>query len=260
MKTLSLILSSFIVFATSEVKAQNISKPVLDSLCDEMEQLLGDDWFISRTKHGFNVYFCRSCQEEYKQYLNENDWPHWKTKYDFFSLEKLDSVAYYPTVSAYGSINTSSDSLYDASMKVFYKADDILMFEIQIERKWEEKKYDSIYSNNELLKTEILKEPLYKSNENIFSDYRFWLPSSHWKNRTKELNLFFQRLPYSSLTLDYSIFIIPDKPYYFCNPFYVDKTDSEYYDNKANELDAERRKTLKIIALVLGVHDYQIVN
>lgn len=261
MKTLLLLCISLFSF-TSQLTAQ-LSVPLLDSLCDEIEATIGEDWFIIREKHGFKVYFCRSCQNAYDSFLAKQSWPRdipFKPREDFFDLKNMDSVSYYPTVSSYGSIDMRSDSLYHASKRKFYKADDVLMFKVSFEPKWTAEKYQSVYEKNELLKAEILKEPLFKSNDGIFSDYRFWLPSDFWKKRTKKYTFYFKRLPYISKTLDYSIFIVPDKPYYFTKPMYVDKTDAEYYENPKNKLEAERKRALKIIALTLGIHDYRFVN
>lgn len=263
MKTLSLLLTIFLVFASTELNAQNISKPEIDSLCDEIQQVIGEDWFIVKSNKGFKVYFCRSCFQAYKKSEKKSiiadEFPYWP-KYEFFDELNVDSVAYYTTVNAYGAIDSSSDSLYDATMKQFYRARDHLVFDIKFERKWSDEKYTSVFTNNELLREEIEKENLIFSNDGIFSDYRFWLPTKQWEDRTEKFNFYFERLPYSSLIMDYSILITPDKPGYFCEPFYVDRSDPKYYANSLNFLEIERRQTLQTIALVLGIHDYKFVN
>ncbi len=40
----------------------------------------------------------------------------------------------------------------------------------------------------------------------------------------------------------------------------VDKQDPEYFNKHENHLEDERERTLKIIALVLGIDDYVILN
>lgn len=57
-----------------------------------------------------------------------------------------------------------------------------------------------------------------------------------------------------------SIFIEHNKPSFFSEPMLVDKGDPEFFEKFENQLEDERRRTLKIITLALGIHNYHIVN
>ncbi|XOV65905.1 MAG: hypothetical protein ACFHU9_09740 [Fluviicola sp.] len=122
-----------------------------------------------------------------------------------------------------------------------------------------EKKIERILAQNEELKVSIIREPLYKSNMNIFADYRYWLPGESWMRRTKSLNFYFERLPYESEIMDASILIDPSLSSFFGLYMLVDKEDAYFYKKRENLLMDERNRTLKIIALALGIHDYTIL-
>lgn len=235
-------------------------KKFKDSIIEHVSELLSDDWFIEETENGFKVYFCRSC---YKAYLDNNKvdpWPNELSRSDFFSLDKIDSVCYFNTIGISATDRNITESARIKEHTQRYRPNNIMSFEVQFEPKWEQKKYDSIQHNNDLVKEEIYKEPVYKTSLEEFSDYRFWLPDEYFKSRTTDLGFYFQRLPYSSETIPYSVFIIQDKPFFFAKPVYVDRTDPKYFDNRANFIEAERVRTLKIIALALGVYDFKVIN
>jgi len=243
-----------------KVYAQSNQK-IIDSLYDEIEFLIGDDWYFEQTKTGFNVTFCRSCQENFNSYQETTDFfSRELTRDDFFQLELIDSISYYTHVSSYSNLSNHTREEKNKFLAEFYKADDILHFELTLSKKWTKEKIESVLSKNNQLKDSILREPLYKSNMGVFSDYRYWLPTNQWRSRTEGLNFYFERLPYESMIIDKSIFILHNKPFYFAEPMLVDKNDPEYFYYHENNLEDERRRTLKIIALVLGIHDYVIVN
>ncbi len=227
----------------------------LDSISSEVKKVLGEDWFLVQKGNGFEIFFCRSCQENY---YNSNQ--SLKNRYDFFTVDKADSISYYPTVST-GVISPNlSVTERKQQLQKFYSTNDLLSFEVILTPIWDKEKQDSVQRNNKLLEQEILKDPIYKTSMAIFSDYRFWLPDDNLKERTSKYPFYFERLPYESGTLDYSIFIIQDKSDFFTEACYVDKNDPEYYLNTRNFLEYERVKTLKAIALALGITDFRIIN
>lgn len=264
MKTFKPLLYLFLLAYSFNGFSQKISSEKLELIRSEIQSVLGDDWFLTPTKSGFKVTFCRSCQKRYVDSCNsrpENrDWIFPPSRELFFDPHHMDSVCYYTTVSNESNPFSENDSMRYVYLENFYKTNGILSFEVRIEKKWSDKKYQEVAAKNDTLKKEILKEPLYKMSMNIFSDYRFWLPEDYFKNRTKNYNFYFERLPYSSELYDYSIFIIQDKPYYFCSPLYVDKNDRYFYNRISNKLEHERERTLKIIALALGILDFKVVK
>jgi hypothetical protein len=268
--TLRAYLCICIILCSWSAHSQKLSKSAIDSITNEVKQLLGNDWFLTPTKSGFTVYFCRSCHEEYIDSCNsaaaqnsafaQRGFVVSRERESFFTPNHADSVSYYGTCCRLVQEHGANDSLKHLEKLKEYKANGIISFEITFDRKWSKKKYNSTQEKNEILRKEILKEPVYKTDLRIFSDYRFWLPREYWKERTTEYSFFFERLPYSSETLNCSIFIKPDKPYWASRPLYVDKSDPRYYDDEANGLEPERQRTLKLIAMALGIRDFVIIT
>lgn len=238
-----------------------VSENKMDSLYHEIEFLIGDSWYFEEITNGFQVTFCKTCRDSYKRYLDTtNLFNRNLTRSDFFKPELIDSVSYYSTVSNTPiSPNLTKEEKINHYSKI-YRANNIMKFEIRFEEKWTQNKIETIQNKNNQLRDSILTKPLYKSNEGIFSDYRYWLPDRRWKERTIGLDFYFERLPYNSLILDRSIFIYHNKPFYFSRPMLVDKNDPEYFFKSENELENERQRVLKVIALALGIHDYKVVN
>ncbi|MCJ8288933.1 MAG: hypothetical protein HRT58_05915 [Crocinitomicaceae bacterium] len=261
MNILKILLITISIMACQfKASAQNDTK-VLDSLYEEIEFLISESWYLEKTKQGFRVTFCRSCMENYNSYIDSTDFfSRELARSDFFLSPHIDSVSYYPILSLMPIPRAWSKQKRIDYYTDFYKPNDVLQFNITIEKKWKEEKYDAVLKKNNVLKDAILKEPLYKSNEDIFSDYRFWLPRTYWKKRTHQFNYFFERLPYTSLTINKSILIEHNKPSFFCEPMLINRNDPEFFYKKENHVETERRRTLKVIALTLGIHDYQIVN
>ncbi|MFK7783891.1 MAG: hypothetical protein AB8B56_02185 [Crocinitomicaceae bacterium] len=250
----------FATFFQNALIAQNTSIN-LDSLYEEVENLIGDSWYLEETKDGFIVTFCRSCKENYNQYLEERDNFQWSPeRSDFFSADRIDSVSYRSGLSAIPVSPNLSKKEKIAYFTELNQPNAILQFRVRIKSKWTESKYEKILKRNDLLKQAILKEPMFKTSKDIFSDYRFWLPKDYWKRRTQEFDFYFERLPYSSLIMDNSVFIEHNIPNFFGRPLLVAKGDQEFYKKMDNNLESEQNRTLKIIALALGIHDYQIVN
>lgn len=262
------ILLTFLLLGSFQVQAQTEQK-ILDSLYREIEFLIGDEWFLERTQDGFSVTYCRTCQEKWKAY-EDTTFPAGiihprvmsaRSRPSFFEPEFIDSISYYTLVSSYnpafGNYTPEEKINY---FREFYKANAILKFDVTFSDKWSDKKIGHVLSKNNQLKDSILSKPLYKTSMNIFSDYRYWVPEERFRERTKGLNFYFERLPYESMIIDESIFIEHNQPFYFGLPMFVDRNDPEYYDNPKNELEDERARTLKIIAMVLGIHDYKIIE
>lgn len=256
-----LLFSVLTVFGWFHSTAQS-NQLNLEPLVEEIKGLIGDSWYVDTTENGLEITYCRSCGERYSEYLRTDD--HFQVyleQSDFFTEDLLDSVCYFPTVSVLPFLDFKSEQRRIAYLSNYFRANDILKFNIRFEEKWSQHKYDSILKNNNLLKDMILEKPLYKTSMDIFSDYRFCIPRGDYlMERTAEVDFYFERLPYSSLTLNASIFIEHNKSGFFSKPMLVDKSDEAYFDNSENMLEDERRRILKIVALVLGIHDYYIVN
>lgn len=251
----------YCLLITSFQSSAQTNREVLDSLYSEIEFLIGEPWFLEETNKGFQVTYCRSCHENYMNYIDSTDlFSRERSRLDFFRNDLIDSVSYFSIVSNAPIPRNWSDEQRIEYFTELYQANDILQFKVIVDEQWSSPKTASVLSKNNQLKDSILKEPLYKSNMDIFSDYRFWLPSEYWKRRTQGLNFYFERMPYESLIIDQAIFILHNKPFFFAQPLLVDKMDSEYFFKEQNYLEDERRRTLKIIALTLGIHDYKIVN
>lgn len=260
MKKLQLLICSLFLLICGTVQTQ-VNNTVLDSLYKEVEFLIGDSWFFEETKDGFKVTFCRSCKDAYNNYLDTTSIVNRPlNRASFFKEELIDSIANYSLVSVSPSGYYSTKEEKNTYNKAMYKPNGILSFNVRIEKKWSEKKWIEVLSRNNQLKDSILKEPLYKTNMGIFSDYRCFLPEDYLKQRTSGLDFYFERLPYESSIINKSIFIDPNITNYFSRPMLVDRNDPNYYEKNENKLLDERNRTLKIIALTLGIHDYKILN
>ncbi|ASS50626.1 MAG: hypothetical protein A3D31_13770 [Candidatus Fluviicola riflensis] len=264
-------MKSILLFLLLLVSQNLIAQPSdeeLTEICNKVEQVIGEDWFVHQTKSGFEVYFCRSCNENYQKALQEGQLLGWenhntpisqKDRYKFFKLELADSVSYYSLVSNIA--RPFDDPLRDEHLKEYYQKNGVVKFTFKFERKWGVQKVNDTQANNELLKAEILSTPLYKTGMGIFSDYRFWLPESYLRQRTEErYDFYFEQLPYTSCWYDYSIFFEQDKPFFFSEVMFVNPSEEKYYDNHANFIEDERCRTLKIIALTLGINDFTLIN
>lgn len=252
-----LVLIFTLCFSTLFSQLNSLQK---SALIEAIEKVINDDWFVVETQKGFDVFFCRSCQKAFRKELDSLGSFFAKERYKFFDLTLVDSVCYYPTVSNPPYKRPDSDSLFHLDMIRYYEKNNRVVFKIEFEEKWKKSRYDSIFRNNEILKAEILKQPIYKTSNRIFSDYRFLLPDARFKDRTNMYSFYFQKLPYSSSFLNQSIFIYSDKPYFFCDAMYVDLEDQFFYKKSVNRLENERKKALKIIALVLGIEDFEILD
>lgn len=237
----------------------------IDTLIRRVEHVLSDEWFIVKQKNGFDVMFCRSCNDAYLDSVNNkpfyNQFEGQKSvARNFFSREAFftengpDSVCYLPTASRVRSTDTTQ-------IKKLYKANGIMKISVRIAPKWTNIAYVLADSNNTILKNEILKEDLGKTDMSIFEDYRYWIPTQLWLlERIKNFDFSFKQLPYSSVWFNYSIFIYQDKPIQFCKALYCDPTQSNYYKDERNNLEHVRAVALNSIAYALGIKDYKILN
>lgn len=250
-----------LMFSANWSNGQKLSNEVLDSIRIEIEELIGRDWFLTPTESGFTISFCRSCHEEYIRSVSSQgkyEWLNEPSRGDFFDLARMDSICYVGCCYLGFNPKDSEAELHRESLER-YKANGVMSFEVSFEKKWKEERYFKVQSQNELLKEEILKTPLYKTDMDIFSDYRFFLPREYLRDRTTKFDFYFERLPYTSEFLDCSIFIIQNKPFGTI-PMYVDKGDSYYYNNESNRIESERSRTLKMVALALGIRDYNVLD
>lgn len=247
------IILIFVCFSTYFSHAQESNN--LDELIDEIELQIGEEWFLQKTDSGFSVSFCRSCAENYSDYLDTSSTRE-LPKDHFFESDKLDSISCDSWVSRYTGHNFKTEQERIDYYNDYYKPYSTLQFDVVFENKWSNEQVDSILANNTLLKEAILEEPLYKTDLNIFADYRYELPSDFLQKRTTKYDFYFERLPYESRKLDSSIFIIENDVFFFCHPVLVDKDDRTFFKKDENFLEAERQRVLKAVAKLLKINDY----
>lgn len=243
----------FTCIGTNFFHAQESKK--LDQLIDEIELQIGEEWYLQKTENGFSVSFCRSCAENYSDYL-ETSTTRELPKAHFFESDKLDSISCDSWGSRYAGHNFKTDQEQIDYYNDYYKPYSTLQFDVVFENKWSNEHVDSILANNTLLKEAILAEPLYKTDLTIFSDYRYELPSDYLQKRTTQYDFYFERLPYKSSSIDSSIFIVENDVFFFCHPVLVDKDDRTFFEKDENFLEAERQRVLKVVAKVLKIKDY----
>lgn len=252
-KSLTLIFCffSFLIFA-------QIDSVKRDSLISKIQELISEDWFVRKTQNGFSVYFCRTCNNEYKKVIEERKRPAYRD--GFFSLDKIDSVYYFSMVSSRGISRNPSEEQFEERRKELSKANGIIKIDVIFENKWKNQKYDSICSLNETLKKQSLNNLRPKSSTDIFLDYRSFVPTKEYFRNPDLLENSFQKLPYNSLTLLNSLFIYSDFYCFGCEAVWINKSDNRFFLRKENYLKKERNRTLQIIALVLGIHDFKIID
>jgi len=252
-KSLTLIFCffSFLIFA-------QIDSVKRDSLINKVKELIGDDWYVRKTQNGFSVTFCRSCNNNYKKAIEEGRKDVLRDR--FLGNQKIDSVYYFSMVSSRGVSRNPSKKQYNDRRREWSKANGIIKIDVIFETKWESQKYDSIYSLNETLKKQSLNNLKPKSSTDIFLDYRSFVPTKEYFRNPDLLGNSFQKLPYNSLILPNSLFLNSDFYCYGCEAVWIDKSDNRFFLRKENYLKKERNRTLQIIALVLGIHDFKIID
>lgn len=266
MKKLALVISIFLVVVSNSMGmgSSNSSMDIIDTLIQRVESTLSNDWFVVRRNNGFDVFFCRSCYDKYVDSTNKlkNSINGRKNRIlilqnsarSIFEQNGPDSIYYYQTVSLAANTDTT------LSRKDF-ASNAIMKISVDIEPKWDISKYNKILDQNNLLRDEIIKDNLGKTNMNIFKDYRFWVPNQNWLlSRIKNFEFSFQQLPYESSWYNYSIFIYQDKPYQFCDALFCNPNDFYYFKNIKNYIDKDRDQALLTIAYSLGIKDYKIYN
>ncbi|XOV65904.1 MAG: hypothetical protein ACFHU9_09735 [Fluviicola sp.] len=117
------------------------SKEFLDSLYEEIQFLIGDEWYLEPTKEGFQVTFCRSCAENYQNYKDSSGFVFRERSIEeFFTEDKIDSIAFISIVSSYHNLDAYTEEERHAYLINKYKPEGILQFEVRIEKPWQRKK------------------------------------------------------------------------------------------------------------------------
>lgn len=259
-----------ICFIQSLNAQTTISKKELEDIYNKVEQVIGDDWFIHPQPSGFDIYFCRSCRQEFDRWKHSGDAIYfsegvmtpfrYKDRYKFFSPEKADSMAYYATVNRFTPYPKEEDSgKYYASNREYYQPQEVLRIQYRLKKKWSTKDSLVTANRNQVLADEIMSNSLYRTMPHMFSDYRFWVPSDYTLKHATTNSYSFERLPYSSDTYEYSIFFTIDKPDYFSAPMFVDKSDPYYFEKEENDLEKERDRLLLIISYTLGLTNFRFI-
>jgi hypothetical protein len=249
---------SFSSFSQFNTKENDVIKKNLDTIIFNLNQTLARDWFIVRNKTGFTVNFCRSCLTRFQA------WSDTSTVYRSFNNAELleyfgpDSVHYCSTVNM---VRSSLDSLEILKTRLKnVKNNGLLSFSVYIEPKWTRDKIRSVQYLNDSLKIMLKKYPMYRTNDNIFSDYRYWLPGEYWKNRLDSVDYYFLRLPYYTAFYDFSVFIVPDQRSQFSRVSFIQKREKENLQIETIELDSMIDRALHQVAITLGIRDFRIVG
>ncbi len=245
-----------------------------DGIYDQFSQTLSENWFVSRSESSIFLTYCRSCQEIYersidslillnntradssreykmKEMREHVKWGEYPSRWreSIFKQRGPDSVSFYSPLGRGFGPSTQED----------YQPEDILQIEIRFEPLWSDKQIQKVWSRNDTLKAEILKEPLYKTVIS-FDDYRAFLPQDYLKARTKRLDYYFERLPYKSKKYKYSIFISTTEKELCTEVILVDKSDPLYFLKHENNLEREKASALIVVAYVLGLEDFKYIN
>jgi len=246
----------------------------------QLRQLLNDDWMIVPIDSGFSVYYNKGQNVKYDQHFTYTQpkvnmvKTEWDTTSSYVEKEPQTKVrerpfSYYTynniepdSICWFSTLNPSFNyCITNSELRKSYNKDGILKIDITFQSKWSKNKVDNVMNRNNKLSAEMINGGLTNTNESIFYDYRYWVPKNYWQRKSELYDYWFQRLPYESLiTKDYSIFINPNVKCFFCEPLYVDDLDSMYFVKDNNYLEAERQRTLRIIALSLGIQDFEIVG
>lgn len=267
MHTILLPIITFFTVLSCAVKSQTVdffeenrTYDYIDTVIRKVENTIDENWFVVRNGDGFDIYFCKTCMDACADSLNSKYNTRYNrmriTRQDFFNTLGPDSIRYYSTVSHRGQLLTlDPNEEYKSGV---YKKNGVIKISVQFEKKWSEAKYKEVFQHNESIKEDIIKEPLGKSNMDIFADYRFWVPKDRYLLDRSDKGDFI-RLPYESFWYNYSIFIIPDKPSYFTRIMFLNEEGLEFKGDRV-DLNQERIILLNSLAYCLGINDYNIVN
>jgi|GEM_PF-5982283 len=243
---------------------QEMSQEKITEIGNKVQEVIGEHWYVYEADNGFDIYYCRSLQQQYQAWADKNPelvfegQPLAESLQAFFKPEMADSVSYYAILSL--SAKSFDDPQQDVKDRIRFRKNGVLKFGIRFEAAWSPEKIEKIQQKNNLLKEAILAEPIYKTSLDIFADYRYWLPEERWRDRTQPYDFYFQRLPYTSAWYPYAVFITPDKPYFFCDVLYADPSNPQYYKDAQNFIEQERCKTLQVVAFCLGISDFRLLN
>lgn len=253
--TLIILLTlSFNISAQSSEIFSSKKLDFIDSLISKVSNTVNENWYLVKQEKGFDIYYCKSCTDQYYDSLkNQKGFNRLlMDRYDIFNEQGPDSVCYYSSVSY-----EYTDDI--SEIRNSYKNNGIMKISVKLEKTWSHKKIKHIKAHNDSIKNDIIQKPLGKSNKDIFSDYRFWLPNNQLLLKQSNKGNFI-RLPYSSYWYDYSIFITPDKPSFFCSIMYIDKNDDYFFSNPKNNLEKERSVLLHSLANCMGINDFKIIR
>jgi hypothetical protein len=246
MKILIVILA--LMISISGYSKTGMVRHNIDSLKEIIENVISKDWFVIKMSDGFEIIYCRTCQLEYEDSLSKSGVRGLILKRnDFYKTHGPDSVNYYSTVNNVLN-NTETDLLK------MYPMNGVLRFSVKFEDPWSIDRLQKAQDFNNNLKSIVLAQSISKLNNEMFLDFRFWIPEPlYWKNKIADSNSNFIKLPYFSHWLNYSIFITQDKPFFFAGIGFIEK-------NTFVSLEKKRRKALMQISYALGISDYKILN
>ncbi|MFK8046665.1 MAG: hypothetical protein AB8B72_14295 [Crocinitomicaceae bacterium] len=244
MKTVITTIS--IIISLSGYSSSGIAVEKIDSILAIVENVVSKEWFILKKTDGFEITFCSTCQRKYEDSVAKSGVKGLLLKRnDFYKIYGPDSVSYYSIV------NSSYNNTEKNFLKIYPK-NGVLRFSVTFDNVWSIDKIKETQNFNNELKTVALANSISRSNNEMFSDYRFWLPDAIiWRNKNTKSD--FKKLPYYSHWLNFSIFITQDKPYFFAGIGLIEK-------NTFTSLEEERKKALTQIAFALGINDYKILN
>ena len=253
---------------------------LIDSQVNQLRSLLNDDWMIVPIDSGFSVYYNKGQNIEYEHHFNTN-WPNVNVvrhigdstityiekepqkqvrqkPFSYYTYNNIepDSICWFSTVNPVTFYCANNKELREAYFK-----DGVLKIDVTFQPKWSKDELKIVQNRNNNLRDEMISNGLTHTNESIFYDYRYWVPKNYWQRKSKLYDYWFERLPYESdLVNEYSIFINPNVKCFFCEPLYVDDSDTLFFNRDENYLEAERQRSLRIIALSLGIQDFEIVD
>lgn len=222
---------------------------VIDKIVIDLEYLLTEDWYVVPNASGFDLNYCPSCMDRYKAWKDSSHQQHLFTRADIFEKFGPDSVYIHSMVSI---VRTTPEQHFAKTVN-----NGILQYKVSFVPTWDSTEINRVQAKNDALAAAIFAEPVYKTSEREFSDYRRYVPKNWWKERTEHLGYTeFERLPYSSTFYDYSIFIDFGDKCYSCRSDYIVSRDQETKTVKLKYLAKTNFQTQLMLAYVLGIPDF----
>lgn len=246
---LILVLSCTILLTSFTRKEKKELALIINKVVIDLEYILSEDWYIVPNEVGFNVNYCPTCMEKYKAWSDSTNTYHSFNRSDIYQKFGPDSVYIYSMVSA---VRTTKEEHY---LRVVNNG--ILQFKVEFAPKSDSTEINRVQAKNEALVEAIFSKPVYKTDKRQFDDYRKYIPKNYWKDRTEHLGYTeFERLPYSSMFYDYSIFIDFGNQCYGCRLDYIVSKDQETKSVKLKYLDKNIFQTQLMLTYVLGIPDF----